>query len=252
MRSAGVDLASQDKKTAICVIEWTKRAATVERLQVDVTDRQIVALVDEVDKIGIDVPLGWPVAFVDALTRHSPMGPWPLEYDHADNVRYRLRLTDRRVTEKLGGHPPLSVSADRIAIPAMRAAALLSRLSHEVARDGSGRVVEVYPAAALRVWGFDPRAYKTANNASTRALLVKELRVRTPWLAMTTDQSDLCEHDDDVLDALIAALIARAAATKLIEEPLPEDLATILREGWIALPRPGSLDELVTAASHGE
>jgi predicted RNase H-like nuclease len=113
-------------------------------------------------------------------------------------------------------------------------------------------VVEVYPAAALRVWGFDPRAYKTANHASTRALLVTALRLRTPWLAMTTDQSNHLEHDDDVLDALIAALIARAAATGLIEEPLAEDMTTILREGWIALPRPGTLDKLVSGESRGE
>ncbi len=44
---------------------------------------------------------------------------------------------------------PLSVSTDRIALPAMGAASLLSRLPERAPLDGSGVIVEVYPAAAL-------------------------------------------------------------------------------------------------------
>ena len=250
MRTAGVDLASQDKKTAICVIEWTTGAARVERLHLDVGDQEIAALVDEVDKVGIDVPLGWPVAFADAVAQHSRSGRWPAEYDHRDNARYRLRRTDCAVKEMLGGHPPLSVSADRIAIPTMRAAALLSRLPLDVARDGSGVVVEVYPAAALRVWGFEKRPYKS-KNVDARARLVSELLERTPWLAMDDGGVELCRGEDDALDAVVAAMVARAAATGLVVAPPEEEMATVLREGWIAVPKPGSLDDLVAGGPLG-
>ncbi len=250
MRTAGVDLASQDKKTAICVIEWTKGAATVERLQVDVKDHEIIALLDDVDKLGIDVPLGWPVAFVDALTQHSQMGPWPLEYDHRDNARYRLRFTDREVARIPGSRPPLSVSADRIAIPTMRAAALLSRLPFDVARDGSGVVVEVYPAAALRAWGFEKRPYKN-KNAGARARLVGELLDRSPWLEIAESDVELCRREDDALDAVVAAMVARAAATSLVVAPPKDEMSTVRREGWIAVPHVGSLDALVAGGPLG-
>ena len=70
---------------------------------------------------GIDVPLGWPDAFVTALASYGPGGPWL----RADNQQLRLRATDRFLRERTG-ITPLSVSADKIAAPAMRAADLLT------------------------------------------------------------------------------------------------------------------------------
>jgi hypothetical protein len=51
--------------------------------------------------------------------------------------------------------------------------------------------------------------------------------------------------DDNALDALLAALVARAAALDLCE-PVPADMVAMAqKEGWIALPKRESLQALV-------
>jgi hypothetical protein len=49
---------------------------------------------------------------------------------------------------------------------------------------------------------------------------------------------------DDCLDALLAALIARAAVRGLTVRPAPDDLELAREEGWIALPLADSLARL--------
>jgi predicted nuclease with RNAse H fold len=245
MITAGVDLSSQTAHTASCVIEWSGRSATVTDLKVDVDDRAISVLIRSVDKLGIDVPLGWPLAFAEAVAQHSRQGSWPVDYTHGDALAYRYRRTDLWVWKELRTSPPLSVSTDRIAIPAMRAAAVFSRLGEQVALDGSGVVVEVYPAAALRRWGFTWRGYKRKEQADARRLLVERVFKETaPWLSIAPAETQLCLASDDAFDALVAALVARAAAAGLVE-PIPADERTAARkEGWIAVPREGSLERL--------
>jgi predicted nuclease with RNAse H fold len=243
--TAGVDLSSQDAKTAACVIDWSDQRATVAELTLGVDDNAIAAFVGRVDKLGIDVPLGWPIAFADAVTAHSSNGSWPAEYRHDGTTAYRLRRTDLWVWKNLGTSPPLSVSTDRIALPAMRAAALLSRLPSRCARDGSGVVVEVYPAAALRRWELPSRQYKRKENmAARRELVTRFLSETDGWLSVGSRDLDLCIASDDAFDAVIAALVARAAANGLVEPIPPEDLASALREGWIAVPIDASLARL--------
>lgn len=148
MRTAGVDLSSEDKKSAACVVEWSGNRASILTLTLGVADTEIARLIGEVDKVGIDVPLGWPIAFAEAVSGHSRLGIWPASYRHASMEAYRYRRTDI-YTWRTGGGPPLSVSTDRVGIPAMRSAALLAVVEPRVTLDGSGVVVEVYPAAAL-------------------------------------------------------------------------------------------------------
>jgi hypothetical protein len=209
-----------------------------------VDDASIVDLIERCDKVGIDVPLGWPTSFVDAVARHSVDGSWPAEYRHEDNEHLRLRATDVWVRRDLAMPPPLSVSADRIAIPAMRAAALLSRMQPRVPLEGTGVVVEVYPAAALRRWGLDPRGYKHKENRDRRRALLEALLGATPWLAARTEHRELCVESDDVFDSLVAALAARASAVGLVETIPLEHRATAAREGWIAVPLVDSLTHL--------
>lgn len=65
-----------------------------------------------------------------------------------------------------------------------------------------------------------------------------------PWLDWPVDAQQACEKSDDALDAVVAALVARAAATDQ-SEPIPrKHVAAAKREGWIALPRSGSLASL--------
>ena len=146
------------------------------------------------------------------------------------------------------GRWPLSVSSDLIAVPAMRAVRLLAEAAATgecIDRSGSGRFVEVYPAAALHIWDFPSRGYKHAKGAAVRAGLVSDLAERTrDWLAPSEEHWVQCTASDDMLDALVAALVARAAAIGRCE-PIPTgDHELAQEEGWIALPETGSLNQL--------
>lgn len=246
MVTAGVDFASQPSNTAACVIAWSPSGATITEIAPSCDDDYVKSLVGRVSKLGIDVPLGWPSPFVEALRMHADDGSWPEEYEHASNLEdYRLRSTDKWVHKCLNLPLPLSVATDRIAIPTMRAAALFARIDPRPPLDGSGRVVEVYPAAALARWGFTARGYKGANNRERRRELVEKIASESAgWLALTTDQRASCIENDNVLDAFVASLVCRAALLGLTE-PIPLGLRdAALREGWIAIPREGTLASL--------
>jgi hypothetical protein len=226
LRTLGVDLASAPAKTAACVIRWEDGAATVEHLQAGVDDDQLQRLAADVDKVGIDVPFGWPDAFVASVSAHHRMDAWP----GFDSAALRLRRTDEFVWRETG-RPPLSVSADRLAVPAFRAARLLSEWQAD--RTGADRFVEVYPRAAR------------ARFELGRTRSIEKLHARAPWLTLPLDQARVCEQNTDCFDALVSALVARASALGLCE-PIPDDLLeSARREGWIALPIVGSLEQLV-------
>jgi len=245
MITAGVDLASQARATAACVIEWSGQEATVVEVATGVGDDRITALVGDVDKLGIDVPLGWPTAFVEAVSGHTRDGSWPGSYVHAeDTSALRYRRTDLWLWDLLKS-PPLSVSTDRIALPAMRAASLLARMPDRAPLDGSGVVVEAYPAGALRRWGFPSRNYKRPENAAARRELLGRLLAETAgWLRVGAPEVERCRASDDALDAVVAALIARAAAVGLVEEIPPAERDAARREGWVAVPHADSLGRL--------
>lgn len=251
--TVGIDLASADKKTAACWIQWQQGEAVVTNLQRGATDDALIDAIERAEKIGIDVPFGWPDGFVSAIAAYSDTGRWPATAPQPSKSPKRLqfRATDRFVHARTG-HWPLSVSSDRIAVPAMRAAVLFTRLAaggQPVARDGSGKVVEVYPAAAIRRWWGNAYAqgYKDKKGRDQRCALVEKMIEGTAgWLRLSTDIGRRCQDDDDALDALIAALIARAATVASQCEPIPNEArAPALREGWIALPKPEALGGLV-------
>lgn len=243
MLTVGIDLASADERTAVCGIGWEPGRATVTQIACTASDASLLQLIAQADKAGIDVPLGWPEEFADAIAAHRADLPWP----NVPPARLRYRATDRYVQRRTGRWP-LSVSTDRIGVPAMRAAALFSRLKDQgapVSRDGSGRVVEVYPAAALAVWGFNAVGYKRTKGADARLRLLTSIEERTrDWLDFPPDAREMCRRSDDALDALVAAMVAQAAAVGLCETiPLEHHMAA-MREGWIAIPRPDSLENL--------
>jgi predicted nuclease with RNAse H fold len=245
-RTVGIDLSSQPEHTAACSIDWLDGRAMVVGVEVAADDDRITELMGGADKVGIDAPLGWPVAFAEAVHGHSRDGTWPDNYEHRTGaLAMRYRRTDLWVWKDLGMRPPLSVSTDRIALPAMRAAALLAARAPGMALDGSGLVVEAYPAAALQRWGLRSRRYKGPAHLSTRRAMIDELRAGARWLEMKDDDLERCAELDDAFDAVIAALVARAAAVGLIERVVDADRALAKREGWIAVPFAGTLAELV-------
>jgi hypothetical protein len=242
MITLGVDLASQPQKTAACVVNWRRDEAIVETLETGVSDDRLLDLASGADKVGVDVPFGWPEAFVKAVTAHHAQQAWILA--PGDHLRLRLRRTDIFVHRKTGKWP-LSVSTDKIAIPALRAVSLMCRLAASgslVDRIGSGKFVEVYPAAALMRWNV-------AGSANDSANLIGSLQTRIPGLKVSEEACALCSQNRDASDSVVAALIARAAALNLCE-PIPEDdLHIAAAEGWIALPVVGSLPQRLGPAT---
>jgi predicted nuclease with RNAse H fold len=253
MHTLGIDLASQADRTAMASISWTDGRATVGAPVSPVSDDLALDALQNADWAGIDAPFGWPDAVVGALRDFADRGVWP---KNATRESLRFRVTDLHVRERVKTWP-LSVSSDRIAIPAWRCARLLAAYAPgRVDRLGASRVVEVYPGAALTVWGFRRRGYKRNGNAErraeqreTRERLVDHIAARgVDWLDLTAAR-DACLESDDALDAVIAGLVARAAALDLTVQPPSERLQVIRREGWIHLPRDGSFEKLAADSS---
>jgi len=246
MKTAGVDFASQNKNTAVCIINWDRGDLGVESVCTGIDDDFVRALAANVNHLGIDIPLGWPIAFSDAVHDYVHGKPWPNTYDHKNNKDFRYRRTDIWVKMDLKLSWPLSVSTDRIAIPAMRAASLFQSLDTPVARDGSGVVVEVYPAAALRSWKLDWKGYKKPeDSAKPEEILTAILGQLGDGFNVDQEVQSRLHENDNALDAFISALVARAHAIRKCHSIPDVDLAVALREGWIAVPRPDTLGQLL-------
>ena len=231
MRFIGVDMASQPANTGLVVLEahTVSDQLSVVEARGRATDTEILAAItasrDHV--VAIDAPLGWPTRFREQM-HHWSLREWN------DEIRNDLiyRATDLFVNRDLKLGSPLSVSANLIAIPAMRTRALLTHLEI-TALDGSERVYETYPAASLRVWHLDGIRYKGRHaTPEGRVQLLRALVDR--WNIQGVDLSALTVNDH-VLDALICALTAREVLNHPRE--IPEAYRTLAREeGWIHVP----------------
>lgn len=215
------------ESTAASSITWNENGSIASPPAFSCTDDKLDALISEADVIGIDAPFGWPEDFVAAVTN------WTADAWSSDSRdRFQFRETDRAVRKRLKRWP-LSVSTDRIALPAMRAMALLRR--HDVTdRSGDGRFFEVYPAGSLFCWNLRCRGYKKidAECAGFRQEILGELRTKLSWLDVPESYAD----SSDTLDALIASLTVRAAAQGATVKPSSTQITFARREGWIHLP----------------
>lgn len=235
--TVGVDLAAQDRTTGLAVLDWLPGQVRVTHLQEQASNQEIRAAAVGAAVVGIDCPLGWPAPFTDLLLAHRDGTVQPSAgTDGAARRLLAYRRTDVRVHERTGRWP-LSVSADLIGYPAMRAAGLLAdwpAAAHPVRRSGmSSCVAEVYPAAALLRWGLPARGYK--NDPILRAALIERLLEQAPWLDLGP-WAPVCERSADALDAVLAALVAGAVQRGRTIGPEPEDEALADEEGWIHLP----------------
>jgi hypothetical protein len=100
-QTLGIDLTSQPRDTAYCLIDWSQTPARlVEWRAAPATDDALLGLMGDprVSKVGIDAPLGWPLAFLDAALTYRNAGTWlPVE---ANELRFRA--TERALPARPG------------------------------------------------------------------------------------------------------------------------------------------------------
>jgi predicted nuclease with RNAse H fold len=251
LQTLGIDLAAGARDTALCTIDWGKRAARVEELftgreNPDATDDPgLVAAMAGADRIGIDVPLGWPAAFVATIARHEKGKRWRGE----DRDALRFRETDRHVREHVPTILPLSVSTEKLGVTALRGAALLDELRRrgvDVDRSGmDGPVAEVYPAAALCRWTGGRRAYKGRTPRDPRDELLAGLLAQLGDTMEIGDEARAaCVASDHAFDAFVSSLVARAVARGKTGHPRKKQRELARQEGWIHVPEEGSLGAL--------
>lgn len=301
MHSLGLDLSTDPRKAWWCELAWPEAGDGLIRIT-DLGQAHALGARDDASLVvvlaerlaafgpapgriaGIDAPIGWPRAFVDAI-RDWTEGPRPRLVKRSE---LRLRPTDRFVLEATG-LTPMSVSTDRIGSTALLCANALSELADRLGVDWLDRgragdgIAEVYPAAALRLWSTgDGRPLATAGyktEAAAREVLLAQL-------SEVVEGDDAYWDDmvaaDDALDALLCALIAGSVArgaTLSVDEPVlagalvppstrvADPLAALearadraealrvaaqpdaAREGWIHIPRRADLPTLIAPAS---
>jgi hypothetical protein len=249
MLIAGLDLSAEPKGTALAVLEVSSTGVKLQSLELGLLDSQIVAASAQVQKLGIDCALGWPIEFIDFLQQQANPNMQAQKFEGSIELRRTLayRETDRMVRE-VTKRWPLSVSTDRLGMAAIRCAGLLSAIAAtgaNASRAGDGLVVEVYPAASMRIWQLDSAGYR--NDADVRARLLRDLCAAAPWLEVAGHEP-LLIASHDAFDSLIAALATLAVvvghATALAENM--RERARV--EGWVHLPTV-SLAEVFAAAS---
>ncbi|MFT4037218.1 MAG: DUF429 domain-containing protein [Thermomicrobiales bacterium] len=235
MRTLGIDFAAQPVNTALCEMVWDADSATVVQVAGMVTDDVIRAFVQGPPSriFGVDVPFGWPAEFVAFVAAHHARTQTDPDVSMA---AMRLRTSDQFIHERFKKQP-LSVSTDKLAIPAIRCARLLQEFG-VTNRAGDGRWYEVYPAAARLAWDLPAK-----DNATALALIQTQCPIAfaSPGLHAALLDS---EH---AFDALLCSLATRAAALGMTYLPPAELLQAAKDEGWIHAPVPGSLSTLISA-----
>lgn len=253
VHTVGIDLAAQKADTASCRIEWTSAGPKIDPPRLGRSDDQLMADMAGATVVAIDAPFGWPEPFFKAVRAHRAGEAWPGRGEGLEEFRQALRLrrTDLVVKQE-AGLTPLSVSADKIAVTAFRCALLLDRLGHErgwkIDRSGmTGRVVEVYPAAALKQWRLTTAtSYKASDAHEQRDDITSGLRKALGIDRMPAGVRKACRETDHALDAVIAAVVARAAALGWTRPPLSqEERGHASIEGWIHYPHSDAAAHLV-------
>ena len=228
MRTLGIDLAAQAKGTFLCQLLWEAGGVSIEALRRNEehdSDEDLRAAManPDIDVVGVDVPFGWPDAFVALMKGEPSVGSW----QEKGSRKLRLRETDIFWADSTLKLTPMSVTMDRIAAPAMRWRLLTKKGVPLNAK-------EVYPAAALRVWEFASQGYKQLEQRPAREKIVDGL-ADALHLA-PSEHLDLMRKEADALDAFVASLVARASSLGRTQLP-PSDIADVAaREGWIHVP----------------
>lgn len=255
MRTLGIDISAQPNTTGIAAIEWDtqdgrprlEQVLVPERVRAGSDEHLLKLLTDgRYERVGLDAPFGWPVDFAHAVNAWSTQRGTSAN-ESARKSMYGLthRATDRFVQQTVEKRAeqrltPLSVSTDKIAVPAMRTMHLISQVDGQPDLSGEeGPWVEVYPSAALALWELPHRGYKRGDSARARRAEIAEGILTSTSLAADPAELERMLADDHFLDAVVCALVARAAALNATTLPPPVDVDPARTEGWIHLPMDG-------------
>ena len=183
--------------------------------------------------VAIDAPLGWPRALGPLLAKHVAGAPLAGE----PNEIFK-RATDRYIDANVG-QPTMSVGSDKIARTAACVMNFLDRVRVDTgfevpllwspgAIQKTG-VIEVYPAATLKRYGWIHTGYK---RGSKRAVIRVELvKLLSRVADVPYELQKLAEKNDDALDGIVCALAGVDFIRARVD--MPSDLELAKREGWI-------------------
>lgn len=184
----------------------------------------------------LDAPLGWPVALSRALAGHR--AGMALETT-ADRLFHRQ--CDDFIQARTGCRP-MEVGANFIARTARSALALLGQVREITGRSlpllwhreagEAGGVIEVYPAATLRMHGLPWRRYKRVSEADQRRRIVEGWSEYLEPPPFESPEAERLVGQADVLDAAncVVAGLDFIRGEAMLPPRLDEDLAV---EGWI-------------------
>jgi len=248
----GIDCAVSPRRTGLALGVFEKGRARVEQVVLGETRDSVIRTVANWiarapartphPLIALDAPLGWPTALARVLPAHQAGAP----VDAEANKMFR-RLTDR-VTKRETGKLPLDVGADRIARTARAALELLQDLRQRTGLEiplawkpgppAKVSVIEVYPAATLKVYGITNVRYKRKREVEVRREMLEPLRE----LMDLPDDERLILQSSDALDAVVCVLAGADFLRGDVIETTALDVAR--KEGWIWVRSPGRLFEL--------
>ncbi|HYJ69892.1 MAG TPA: DUF429 domain-containing protein [Nocardioidaceae bacterium] len=231
----GLDVSTNKAKTAAVALDWsTPGEARVIDVRQPLRAADIGPLMAEhrQSRWAVDVPFGWPDLFVALMAdRHDGPLPAAAMPAAADWEKWRTRQVAQRRTDRfLTDDPrirtrPLPASFQLLGATAamwVLVEAQLVSLGVPIDRAGlEGAVCETYPSAALAAWGFGKAKQTWSELQSNFAFLTSDDRLLS-WFA-----------SDDVCDAIVCALVARARDLELTLGPPDDALDAGRREGWI-------------------
>lgn len=237
MYCSGIDLAAAPANTGAATLEVTPRGLSLIDVTSGASDTDISARISNSDVTGLDVPLGWPRAFRRFVEKHAARVLEAREVGPSERRELANRYTDLRVREMVGA-VPLPVAAERIAYPAMRWAGIEAQLRTMLPpgaldRAESGRIAEVYPAAALKAWGLPHRGYKGVDSQGRVAIMDSLADLFGLDLG---GHRVLLESNADCLDAVIAAIVASEIRAGRCVPPPREYSELVAEEGWVWVP----------------
>lgn len=242
MRTLGIDLATDPRRTAACLVDWASGPGSdpvVLSMEVGVTNDRAVQLASQATFVGIDAPFGWPRAWATAVAKHRPGADFEAEGTPAVLTR---RATDAWVAQATKIYP-LSVAANLIGATAIRCARLIHAigLPIDVGLPAKAPLTsEVYPTAALVRWGFKHQLYKGQAFSSAREELIRSIVDGGLPIHLADQDHRLLEASDDALDSLLASLVSRAVALGLTDDAPDSLRIAAAAEGWIRVPSSGS------------